>query len=165
MDFNKLFAMQNTLDERIRKEHDLVDKDLFHEKILALYVEIGELANETRCFKYWSLKPPASRNIILEEYVDGFHFILSLGIECGFNNDIPDFMVISPDEGADVTELFLDLIQAIVQFREKHSKDTYWGLLALFFALGKKLGFTEEEIVQAYIEKNEVNHKRQDEGY
>ena len=53
--------------------------------MLALLVEIGELANETRSFKFWSVKPASEKKIILEEFVDGIHFILSLGIECGFH--------------------------------------------------------------------------------
>jgi dimeric dUTPase (all-alpha-NTP-PPase superfamily) len=31
--------------------------------------------------------------------------------------------------------------------------------------LGKMLGFTPEDIEQAYIEKNEVNYERQRKGY
>ncbi|MFY0167293.1 dUTP diphosphatase, partial [Bacillus anthracis] len=34
-----------------------------------------------------------------------------------------------------------------------------------FLGLGKKLGFTFEEIEQGYYKKNEVNHQRQDNGY
>ena len=164
MDFKRLFAMQHTLDERIRKEHHLEDADVLNDKILALYVEVGELANETRCFKYWSHKPASPRHVILEEYVDGFHFILSLGLECGFRDDLPDSLAISKEE-TNITELFLELIEAIVQFRDKKSRDTYWQLMAHFIVLGKAFGFSEEEIYRAYVEKNEVNHRRQDEGY
>lgn len=37
---------------------------------------------------------------------------------------------------------------------------------SLFIGLGEKhLGFTWDEIVRAYFQKNEVNHQRQDNGY
>src|SRR3954454_6608730 len=85
MDFEKLFQMQKGLDNHIEEKHRLEDEDLFSRKILALFVELGELANETRCFKFWSVKPASARSVILEEFVDGIHFILSLGIECGFD--------------------------------------------------------------------------------
>ncbi len=45
---------------------------------LALTIELAELANETRCFKYWSSKGPSEREVILEEFVDSIHFLLSL---------------------------------------------------------------------------------------
>lgn len=73
MNFKKLFNMQQQLDNRIKEEHNIHTESLFDRKILALQVELGELANETRCFKFWSKKPSAQWNIILEEYVDGIH--------------------------------------------------------------------------------------------
>ena len=54
MNVKKLCEMQKVLDDRIIKEHQLEDKNLEENKILALLVEISELANETRCFKHWS---------------------------------------------------------------------------------------------------------------
>ncbi len=83
MDWNQLLNMQNELDRHIESEHGLQNADLVDKKILALLVELGELANETRCFKFWSKKAPSEQEVILEEYVDGIHFILSLGIEIG----------------------------------------------------------------------------------
>ena len=61
------------------------NRKIVKRKMLALLVEIGELANETRCFKYWSNKPASEREVILEEYVDGLHFILSIGIDLGID--------------------------------------------------------------------------------
>ena len=71
MDLLQLFKLQKELDDRIAKEHDLQPKKLLKEKMLALLVEIGELANETRCFKHWSNKGPNEKEVILMEYVDG----------------------------------------------------------------------------------------------
>ncbi len=74
----------------LQKEHDLQPKKIVKKKkMLALLVEIGELANETRCFKYWSNKPASEREVILEEYVDGLHFILSIGIDLGIDKKLP----------------------------------------------------------------------------
>ena len=83
LNFNYLFSLQRELDNRIVQEHELEGQNLFEKKLLALMVEVGELANETRCFKYWSKKAPSPKETILEEYVDGIHFILSLGLELG----------------------------------------------------------------------------------
>src|SRR5690625_7690129 len=54
MNLSKLFPIQKKLDERIVKEKGLEGQDLLPEKILALQVELGELANEWRGFKFWS---------------------------------------------------------------------------------------------------------------
>jgi dimeric dUTPase (all-alpha-NTP-PPase superfamily) len=38
-------------------------------------------------------------------------------------------------------------------------------LFAAYLNLGEMLGFTEEQIEQAYFEKNKINHQRQEVGY
>ena len=54
MNLSKLFELQKVLDEKIIKEKNLEGRDLLPMKILALQVELGELANEWRGFKFWS---------------------------------------------------------------------------------------------------------------
>src|SRR5690606_38322929 len=54
MNLSKLFKIQKQLDERIVREKGLEGQDLLDKKILALMVELGELANEWRGFKFWS---------------------------------------------------------------------------------------------------------------
>src|SRR5699024_5876901 len=84
-DWTKLFNMQAKLDQYIAENHNLTKKDnLVSKRYLALLVELGELANETRCFKFWSTKAPSHNDVILEEYVDGVHFILSLVLDLDF---------------------------------------------------------------------------------
>lgn len=54
MDFEKLFKAQKELDSRIEKGKSLTWTEKITYKFLALRVELGELANEWRGFKYWS---------------------------------------------------------------------------------------------------------------
>lgn len=54
MNLARLFETQRMLDDRIIKEKGLEGQDLLPMKILALQVELGELANEWRGFKFWS---------------------------------------------------------------------------------------------------------------
>lgn len=161
MDWSKLYALQAELDSRIMKEHQL-DGDFFSERLLALQVEVGELANETRCFKYWSVKSPSPRSEILEEYVDGIHFILSLGLTLGFEEYIPKKSV---QHNENIVEQFLTVFHCISHLYTERSSEAYVTLFTEYMTLGVLLGFTEHEIETAYFEKNLVNHKRQDRGY
>ncbi len=86
MNWTTLFDRQRELDERIEEEHQLSGNQ-FDERLLALLVELGELANETRSFKFWSTKGPSPQDVILEEYVDGIHFLLSIGLALGYERD------------------------------------------------------------------------------
>ncbi|NSL51533.1 dUTP diphosphatase [Calidifontibacillus erzurumensis] len=158
----RLFALQRELDTRIEKEHGLENQDLMDKKILALLVELGELANETRCFKYWSKKPAAKREVILEEYVDGIHFILSIGLNLAIEDQL---QLVEQTEKRDLVQQFHYVFDSIAAFRKEINMKNYQSIFAEYILLGKLLGFSVEEIEKAYKMKNEVNHKRQDQGY
>ena len=158
-----LFKMQKALDRHIESQHKLEEEDLFDRKVLALLVEIGELANETRCFKFWSVKPPSQTEIILEEFVDGVHFILSLGIECGYDN--LETISQSQSDELDTTKQFLAIYNSVQKFRNSRRKEDYEELFQSYLKLAQLLGLNEDQIEQAYIKKNEVNYERQRQGY
>jgi dimeric dUTPase (all-alpha-NTP-PPase superfamily) len=161
MDLKKLFDLQRELDSRISKEHHLEEEALFSQKALALQVEFGELANETRCFKYWSTKKPSPKNIIIEEYVDCLHFILSIGLDKNFENvELSRSCSINK-----TTDQFLDLFIDMNDFLICSSIDHYTTLFEDFLSLGLNLGFTDKEIEDAYLNKNYINHQRQATGY
>lgn len=160
---SKLFDMQRELDQHIETQHNLQQEDLFDRKILALLVELGELANETRCFKFWSVKPASPKEVILEEFVDGIHFILSLGIERGFESvELPT--VINPIEDT-LNQQFLALYQHISLLQKEQTFEAYQNVFIQFFGLALLFGFKQDEIEEAYIRKNEVNYERQQKGY
>ncbi|KXZ22378.1 dUTP diphosphatase [Bacillus nakamurai] len=113
-------------------------------------------------------------NPLLEEYVDCLHFILSIG------NHI-NYKIVSTKElqaffcEINLTEQFASLFEEIVymaQATRGHSpaeqalaKYRYVSLFQIFIGLGVMLDFTTEQIEAAYMEKNAVNHQRQQEGY
>jgi len=71
MDLQKLFEMQAGLDFHIEKEHPVQEgEDRLAKKILALQVELGELANEWRGFKFWS-NDQEPRTKVTCQYCDG----------------------------------------------------------------------------------------------
>lgn len=89
INLQELYELQNDLDKFIVAKttdgkyyiniyHN--DKKFFlSDRILALFTEVGEFANATKCFKYWSKKPSESKERLLDEYVDMLHFWLSIG--------------------------------------------------------------------------------------
>lgn len=161
MNWQSLFKMQDQLDTYIADNHDLHNKDLFEERFLALLVELGELANETRCFKFWSKKGASDNEVILEEYVDNIHFLLSLGNHRGFQFE----SIETSADDIDRTVVFNTVFVKAVQFYHEQSEATYLELFKEYLQLAHVLGFSEADIQNAYHEKNEVNYERQDQGY
>ncbi|MBU5250526.1 dUTP diphosphatase [Lysinibacillus capsici] len=192
MELNKLFETQAKLDERIMQEHpELRGQNNLDWKLLALQVELGECANEWRGFKKWSKdqKPRTEiysgeylvlpdgqeiekvTNPLLEEYVDCLHFILSVGIDLQVQHDY------TVNFNKDDEEPIIDLFAECYAFASdlywnnkngstiKESQNDYQTLLIHFNQLGRKLGFTWEQVEEAYFKKNKINHERQEGGY
>jgi len=215
MDLAKLFQLQRQLDERIEQEHPRQPgEDRLAKKILALLVELGELANEARFFKFWShdQEPRMEKEVfctvcdgtgtplgipeesgvdcyqcdgagsyfinpLLEKYVDGLYLLLSIGLEIGCDQNLTIGNVPRRDS---LIDMFKDVFKQVSVFDlcindlKYRFKDTpeynvhrvhYSILLDLYLELGQMLGFTWEEIEGAYLQKNQENFKRQEEGY
>lgn len=162
-DLQHLYQLQLNLDSRILKQHGLDNKDLINEKLLALIVEVAELANETKCFKYWSVRKCESFSKVIEEYVDGLHFILSLGLELRQNQEI-DFDTIRNSEITPTLQ-FLKVNQAIIKLFNEFTAINHLEVLNEYLKLGMLLEISSDQIYSAYVRKNEVNHTRQDTRY
>ncbi|CDQ39527.1 dUTP diphosphatase [Virgibacillus salexigens] len=184
MNLNKLFEIQKELDTKIVNEHSLQDQDLLPKKILALQVELGELANEWRGFKFWSKdqeprnfwtpRLPEADSPLLEEYVDCLHFILSIGLELGYTSVLVNKQIklhlslsVGYEEVNNITisKQFSDVFYSISELEDTQGLDEYVTTFAEFISLGEMLGFSTEQIEQAYLDKNKVNHERQANGY
>lgn len=169
---------QIKLMDHIAAEHpEKPGEDRFEKRLLALNVEVAECANEYRGFKFWS-KDQAPRtkkarapymdlddadfyNPLLEEYVDGFHFVLDIGI----SKDWYFYEYEFPEGSNDIDGAFLLVFDCISELRYCRETENFNELMASYLRLGAALGFTEEEIEAAYFKKNEINHGRQNSGY
>lgn len=179
--------MQKALDERIIEEKGLEGQYLLQEKFVALNTELGELANENRTWKFWredrnprtkTLRYPAMMDedkvyydAQIEEYIDVFHFLLSIGIELEFSERIAP---IEPKLELDITSQFNALFYTsshlcystlYIKSISNHVFGLYQLVLRLFFGLGEMMGYTWEDILNTYREKNATNHLRQAESY
>ena len=157
----KLYPLQVELDQRIYTLHDVSRAATLKARQLALLVELGECANETRCFKYWSLQEPAAKEIILEEYGDGIHFLLSLGIDL---NDQSQYIE-TVTAVTDLTTTYLEAFLAINQLIKDFTLENYLKAFQAYLNIAVALGFTEADIIEYYLLKNQKNHDRQDQGY
>lgn len=160
MQFRQLFEKQRQLD-RFIEDNQYVQKDVFAEKGLALLVELSELANETRCFKFWSTKGPSERAVLLEEFVDSIHFMLSLGNMRGFLLEEWPYL----KKKQELTETFLNTTQTILTFLQQQTEGNYSAMWEQYSIIAYNLNFTIDDVLQAYELKNEKNYERQRNGY
>lgn len=161
IELKDLYLKQAELDKTIAENHNVDYPSTQKRRSLALLVELGELANTTRCFKFWSNKGPESKERILDEYADGLHFILSLGIAIG----VKETAYHIEDDDLDLTDALLLAYDSINEFIKDNSIKNYFTAMYSYLLILYKLGFTYEEAHEAYLKKLDVNYKRQETNY
>ena len=202
MNFKKLQAMQAKLDEAILKEKaPMTAEERFNKTLVALSVEIAEVANTVEHFKFWKDNKgkvdydrftvdwdyegtpiidyydykkgaayqisyeQAHRLTLIEECSDALHFILSLANQVDFEiNGIGTHFKIAEDaDNLEKNFLFLNHMIGLAVFEHFHSDLEM--IIDVFFIYINQLGISEQELEQAYYDKNKVNYERLENGY
>lgn len=127
--------------------------EMFTKNKLALLVELGELANEVKSFKYWSIKKPINERV-LEEYADGLMLILMF--MSTYNLDLHESRLSS----IDINELFIKLFKLITDI-----EDNIVEVYSNYLLLGEMLGISKSEIEQAVLAKIEIAKQRLESEY
>lgn len=161
----KMLQMQAKLDEAIMDEYGLDRID--EEKLsFAILDEIGELTHELKANWCWWKKTqaPVDEEKVLGELVDIWHFVLSWQNnfnkgEKGIDNkgmvarNYENILILLRNKEYNLAETLCDLV--------------VWNWLKVerLTAITEFLGFTIEDVYQAYCEKNKVNYQRLESGY
>lgn len=157
----KLYKAQEELDKEIQNNHSITYESTRNKRILALLVEIGEFANTTRTFKFWSLKGREKDEIMLDEFADGLHFLLSLGIDKGY---IVDSIEVE-DNNLSPTDNLLETYELVSLYKEQQSLNNYLKMFVSYLRNLLKFGFSWEQAENAYYLKLKENHHRQETKY
>lgn len=111
-------------------------------------------------------------NPLLEEYVDSLHFFVSIAIDMRWEKvlRVPEEWLVNIEElgfRGGLTRAFNGTIFNLMKSQfETKGEFHFQGAWFLFLSIGLVgYGFTEEEIEAAYMEKNAVNHSRQENNY
>ncbi len=165
MNLKPYYEMQNVLDLNIieTKQLDPSKPEFMRKRTIAFKQEFGELLQRLpEVFKDWSHKKNIIDDETLEEWVDGLHFLLSIG---NWNNwshyleelTVKDIMIFDNNSLDEITEMIYE-----ASFKEFYD---FTLTLCAYYSLIRRLGYTDEQIEAAYKNKNQVNHARQAEGY
>lgn len=161
----KMLKKQAKLDKTIMKEYGLEELD--EEKLnLAILDEIGELTHELKANWCWWKKnqPLVDKEKVLGELVDIWHFVLSYQnhFNCG-EKGILNYLMFEGNS---------DNILNLLMINEYKLSETLTDLAILnihkmerLIAITEYLGFTVEQVYEAYCDKNKVNYQRLKEGY
>ena len=204
MNFKKLQAMQAKLDEAILADKaPMTTEERFNKTLIALSVEIAEVANTVEHFKFWKdnkgkvdekrfivtsvivnnlikddylnsldnttmqyvTEKQAHRLTLIEECSDALHFILSLANQIDYKIvGLGKHFKISEDaDSLEKNFLFLNHVIGLREFKHFHSDLEM--IIDVFFIYINQLGVSQQELEQAYYDKNKINYERLENGY
>ena len=137
------------------------DKEMFKKNKLELLVEIGELANETRYFKYWSTKK-MDIELVKGEFADcmimTFYFFNILNIS--LDEEFPKL-----ENKLDNVDIFARLYKLGSDFYEKEDLLIIKEFFVTLINLGYLIGFNDSDIIKICLNKINNDKKRFKENY
>ena len=161
----KMLKKQAKLDKAIMEEYGLEELD--EEKLsFAILDEVGELTHELKGnWCYWKkTQAPVDEEKVLGELVDIWHFVLSW--QNNFNGG---------EEGLLTDDELMEKVDDNRWSIEEYGKGIVIKLADLSYssfhkvepliAITEYLGFTIEQVYEAYCGKNKINYQRLKEGY
>ena len=164
--FMDLAGKQAVLDSKI-KEAKCISYLPIERIEVAYRIEVAECVNEMKGdVKYWSGKP-MNREAFIEEFVDALHFFLS------YVNHLSKMA-----HGDPISVYFVELLNED-EFYNRDKQRTEWEKWELaeyalklqivesfgaLLYLVEQYGFTEQDVIDTYNRKNEINHARSDSG-
>ena len=204
MNFKKLQDMQAKLDEAILADKTpMTQEERFNKTLVALSVEIAEVANTVEHFKFWKdnkgkvdskrfiVTPVIVNNLIKDDYLDtldnttmqyvtekqahhltlveecsdALHFILSLANQVSYKiiRIGKHFEIGGDEDSLEKNVLFLNQVIGLGDFNHFHSDLEM--IIDVFFIYVNQLGISQQELEQAYYDKNKINYDRLENGY
>lgn len=165
MNIEMLLQKQSQLDKVIFENAGIKEYPIA-ETHLALLVEINELAQEVKCFKYWKKHKKVDRKKVLEEYADCFALALSLENHLGQGNPIIYTIAAETFDEFNNNKCPNDSEKLSLKFTIAiHDTTELKAPLLTILALGTCLKISSDEMEQAYLKKNKINLERQANNY
>jgi len=155
----EILKSQEILDQEIHKKYQKTYFETFNERKLALLVVLGAISDKISSFKYWSDETRAEKIEILNEYVDGIHYLSGYCVNFGID---PLFSCKEPKKeptNAKLTEKLLKIFSLISKLdaskKHKVTVNVIKKTFKNFLELGLLLKINIDEISSSYYKKNE----------
>lgn len=161
----EMLQMQKKLDEAIMEEYGLNEIDEENLR-MAILDEVGELTHELKANWCWWKKTqaPVDKQKVLGELVDIWHFVLSYQNHFNFGEEARLSYL-------NEEELSNGMLKRLRTKKSNLSKVLTRlvifesSIIPVLIAITEYLGFTIEQVYEAYSDKNKINYQRLKEGY
>ena len=159
--WNKVYEKNKYLDIIfIDKYKDEVD--YFKKNCIEFLVELSEFINESKCFKYWSIKEPNKREMLLE-YADVITMVLyfynNLGMKLDINS-LPNHI-----DNKNILDVINYLYLKGTDLINNYSIELVKDILSNVLYLGYLFNLNEEDILDSINKKHKIIEERLNSNY
>ena len=151
----ELYEKNNELDELFLSTYGDTE-EIANKNILELLVELGEFANETKVFKYWSIKKPKDIDTVLEEAADCMLMIMYFCHR--IDMDISKIKLNYFEE--DPTSIFIRLFDECSELKGDMTESKLATILNDMISIVKACGYSEEDFIRVCFMKMHINFQR-----
>jgi len=130
------------------------EKYMFEKNCIEFLVELGEFINETKCFKYWSIKKP-KYDEMLEELADVFTMLMYF-----YNILNIDITYSDINQNENLLELINETYYLSTKLYKELNKDLLENIFTKLLNISKLLDIKEEEIIKAITKKQNIVQER-----
>lgn len=158
--YKEIYQRNKELDNIFIEKYEAKEPLYFEKNCIEFLVELGEFANETKCFKYWSIKKP-DHEAVLEEFADCITMVLYFFNV--LNLELDDFK--KHQKSNNVLEIFNYLYQQGTKLMTKLNEELVKDIFINLLYLAELLNLNEDEIINAITKKQDKIEERLNSDY
>ena len=128
-------------------KNEVLNVQRLNQKILAFLHDLGQVAEDSRCYLFWEKDEPIDHQQLLEDYLEGLTMLMSIGYELRIDSIKNHSEIPSP---TDIYSLFFKIYNSILKVQSHYSSEDYQNTIDDYFTLGFQLNIQIEEILNSY---------------
>lgn len=156
--WKKVYKRNVELDDIFFQKYENESK-MYEKNCVEFMVEFGEFLNETKCFKYWSIKGP-KLDEMLEEFADVFTMLLYF-----YNESNSELSVINVDKNDDLYYLINEVYYLGTRLQRTVTKELLDNIFSKLLSIASILKIEEIEIIEAINKKHIIIEERLNSEY
>ncbi len=138
------------------------DKDLVKKNCIEFLVELGEFVNETKCFKYWTVKKP-DKEKELDEFADCITILLTFFHY--LHLDLENINMGEPYSSDSILDVINNTYLLGTELLNNCSEELVKKIFSNLMHISKLLNLEEEEVIEATFKKLKIVEERLNSNY
>ncbi len=156
----KIYERNKELDHIFMKKYEEKEPLYFEKNCIEFLVEFGEFVNETKCFKYWSIKKPKMEDVY-EELAD----CITMTLTMYYVLDLEIDTLVEHHKSKNILEVINHIYSQGSKLMTKINETLVKDILSNLFYLADLLELDKEEIYRVLTYKQDKVEERLNSDY